>query len=169
MKNNNFTILFIAFSFIFVFLTASIYISNNQGGSQVAQVRKSSISQPQSQQQNQSYNWRILRSGNDIFARLPAESLPAVESFCQDLSGILPPGSNILKIGAFEGLDGVYQCNDGSGPCGDGTRSGCRSSGCCGGCINGLYPPGISDPAQLPQVVFIPDSVMQALRDTFNQ
>jgi len=182
MKNNNNMQIFgaVVASLIMVF-SAGFYSSTLvTAKSQSAQLIKSSaqrvvtpstnpisnITSPAAIQSNPA--WRMLRVGNDFMVKLPSESLPAIANFCQDLATALPPGVDVNKIGAFN-ADGKYQCNDGSGLCGDGTREGCRRSGCCGGCPNGIYPPGVTSPDQLPNVVFIPDTIMRAIRNNVNQ
>lgn len=116
--------------------------------------------------------WRKIVSNTGIeYTEIPQTSFQAVLNFCEQLDSVAPDlGGN--KIAARMS-DGKFYCINPNGnvgsQCGspNGTEAECRASGCCGSCIGGL-PNGITDITQLPNIIFIPESIIKVIKQKTN-
>ncbi len=116
--------------------------------------------------------WRKIVSNTGIeYTEIPQTSFQAVLNFCEQLDSVAPDlGGN--KIAARMN-DGKFYCINPNGnvgsQCGspNGTEAECRASGCCGSCIGGL-PNGITDITQLPNIIFIPESIIKVIKQKTN-
>jgi len=107
---------------------------------------------------------KITVPGSGELYKIPDPTTVSLASFCQGVGGIVA-GGGASKIGAFQShLDGKYYCREGGNACGDGTREGCRRSGCCGACMNGVLPPGVTDISQLPGLFFVPELIHKQIK-----
>lgn len=116
--------------------------------------------------------WKKIVSNTGIeYTEIPQTSFQAVLNFCEQLDSVAPDlGGN--KIAARMN-DGKFYCINPNGnvgsQCGspNGTEAECRASGCCGSCIGGL-PNGITDITQLPNIIFIPESIIKVIKQKTN-
>jgi hypothetical protein len=114
--------------------------------------------------------WRKITSNTGVvYTEIPQTSFQAVINFCKELDAVSPDiGANKM---AARMSDGRFYCINTNGNvgsvCGNGTQGSCVSSGCCGSCLGGL-PDGVTDITQLPNIVFIPESIIKVIKQATN-
>lgn len=111
--------------------------------------------------------WRKFKdTTNQSYTEIPQSSVQSILRFCEELKSTMGQ-VGVAKL-AFQATDGKYYCLNSNGTagglCGNGTASGCQSSGCCGSCLGGVLPPGVTDLTQLPGLFFVPNRIIEAIQ-----
>ncbi len=115
--------------------------------------------------------WRKFKdTTGQSYTELPQSSLQTILRFCEELKVANQNGNGVAKLAWKDPRDGKYYCLNSNGSvssstCGNGSQSSCVASGCCGSCIGGVLPPGITDLTQLPGIFFVPNRIIEAIEN----
>lgn len=104
------------------------------------------------------------------YTEVPQSSIQTILRFCEEFKTASNNGNGVAKLAWQNPNDGKYYCMNSNGSvssttCGNGSQSSCIASGCCGSCLGGVLPPGVTDLTQLPGLFFVPNRIIEAIEN----